>query len=351
MCHLSYSRVEVQRLDACDAEAVLRFVAGAGAVTGDDPFPPAVLEQLGRLVRADRVSYCEQDRLRCRTRLETNRSGDSARTPACTYWEIADEHPVCSHHNTGDVRALKVSDFIDTSALRKTRLYRLWFAPSGIEHELDVAIPSPPWHTKTFLFARRRHDFDERDRLILDLLQPHFGRLWREARTRRVLRATLEELERGSTEGSRAVIVLDGAGGADYVSGRARSLLRTYFGGDVHADPLQGLAAWLASRQSTLVRTRGRATLTLTRSNDTLLLEERVDIGLTPRERQVMVWVARGKTNKETARILAISPGTVRRHLENTYRKLGVTSRTAAAARFLAVLDRADRSGELGAAF
>lgn len=331
----------MQRLDGRDAEEVLRFIAGTGSVTGGNPFPPPVLEELGRLVRADRISYCEQDRVRCRVRLATRRPGDPARTPRCTYWEIADEHPVCSHHNTGDVRALKLSDFIGTRALRKTRLYAIWFAPSGIEHELDVAIPSPAWHTKTFLFSRGRHDFDERDRLVLDLLQPHLGRLWRQARTRRVLRAALRELERGAGEEAQGVIFLDDAGDVDYVSPRARSLLGTYLGGGEDGDPLRELPARLASGESTFVCRRGGGALTVTQENGTLLLEETIDtLGLTPRERQVMAWVARGKSNKEAARILSISPGTVRRHLENTYRKLGVTSRTAAAARFLAALDR-----------
>jgi DNA-binding CsgD family transcriptional regulator len=56
---------------------------------------------------------------------------------------------------------------------------------------------------------------------------------------------------------------------------------------------------------------------------------------LTAREREILGWVARGKTNPEIARVLWISPGTVRKHLENVYDKLGVHTRTAAAARFL----------------
>jgi DNA-binding CsgD family transcriptional regulator len=56
---------------------------------------------------------------------------------------------------------------------------------------------------------------------------------------------------------------------------------------------------------------------------------------LTAREREILGWVARGKTNPEIARVLWISPGTVRKHLENVYAKLGVHTRTAAAARFL----------------
>ncbi|WP_299479762.1 helix-turn-helix transcriptional regulator [uncultured Roseibium sp.] len=56
---------------------------------------------------------------------------------------------------------------------------------------------------------------------------------------------------------------------------------------------------------------------------------------LTLREREVLGQLIHGKTNKEIARLLAISPKTVDRHLENCYRKLGVTSRAAAAIKAL----------------
>ena len=57
------------------------------------------------------------------------------------------------------------------------------------------------------------------------------------------------------------------------------------------------------------------------------------DVGLTQREREILSWVERGKTNAEIAQILWISPATVRKHLENAYEKLGVRTRTAAVAR------------------
>ncbi len=56
---------------------------------------------------------------------------------------------------------------------------------------------------------------------------------------------------------------------------------------------------------------------------------------LTPREREILELVALGKSNGEVARTLWISPGTVRKHLENAYEKLGVHSRTAAVAALL----------------
>jgi non-specific serine/threonine protein kinase len=54
--------------------------------------------------------------------------------------------------------------------------------------------------------------------------------------------------------------------------------------------------------------------------------------GLTPREREVLRLIADGRSDKEVAALLAISPRTVARHLENIRAKLGVDSRAAAAA-------------------
>ena len=58
--------------------------------------------------------------------------------------------------------------------------------------------------------------------------------------------------------------------------------------------------------------------------------------GLTPREAEVLYWVARGKTNRDIGDILGSSPATVKKHLEHVYEKLGVETRTAAASLALA---------------
>ena len=53
-------------------------------------------------------------------------------------------------------------------------------------------------------------------------------------------------------------------------------------------------------------------------------------LGLTPREAEVLAWVAQGKTNRETGVILEMSTRTVQKHLERVFDKLGVESRTGA---------------------
>ncbi len=55
--------------------------------------------------------------------------------------------------------------------------------------------------------------------------------------------------------------------------------------------------------------------------------------GLTAREAEVLRWVAAGKSDAQIGAILRISARTVQKHLQHSYEKLGVESRTAAAMR------------------
>ncbi len=54
---------------------------------------------------------------------------------------------------------------------------------------------------------------------------------------------------------------------------------------------------------------------------------------LTPREAEVLTWVAAGKSDRQVAAIVGASVRTVQKHLANAYVKLGVENRTAAAMR------------------
>jgi DNA-binding CsgD family transcriptional regulator len=67
-------------------------------------------------------------------------------------------------------------------------------------------------------------------------------------------------------------------------------------------------------------------------SSTRLPAEFSAELGLTTREGEVLSWLSKGKTNRDIAQILGLSPRTVDKHLEQIYAKLGVENRTAAAA-------------------
>jgi DNA-binding NarL/FixJ family response regulator len=71
--------------------------------------------------------------------------------------------------------------------------------------------------------------------------------------------------------------------------------------------------------------------------DDTAVLQQ---LGLTGREAEVLLWLSRGKANREMGQILGISPRTVNKHLEQIFVKLGVENRASAAARAARLLAR-----------
>ena len=72
-------------------------------------------------------------------------------------------------------------------------------------------------------------------------------------------------------------------------------------------------------------------------TDDAALIESMVAaFRLTAREAEVLLWVVRGKTNRDVGEILGTAPRTITKHMEHILQKLGVETRTAAAALVLA---------------
>jgi DNA-binding CsgD family transcriptional regulator len=254
--------------------------------------------------------------------------------------------------------AAKLSDFLSPAQYHRKPIYQEFFRPAGIEHQISIALPSTGPRLIRITLNRARGDFTERDRLVLDLVRPHvtqaketadaFARLVTE---RRDLEQAAEAVHVG------VVVVRDGR--ATYTNPRARKQLATYF---ATGAPLPGrlpdaLAAWLGTARrprgsggmppsrGPLVVARGGRRLEIRaleeRDGHILLLQERLteitprpleSLGLTRRQAEVLAWLAEGKANIEIAAILTISPSTVARHVEAIFEKLGVRTRTAAAA-------------------
>jgi DNA-binding CsgD family transcriptional regulator len=90
---------------------------------------------------------------------------------------------------------------------------------------------------------------------------------------------------------------------------------------------------WMARRMTSFTQ-RDRALLVLVAPALERLLRgwpmSALPPALTVQERRVLLHVAEGLSNAEIADRLVVAPSTVRKHLENAYRKLGVTNRLAA---------------------
>jgi DNA-binding NarL/FixJ family response regulator len=332
-------------LAEADVAALLAFIGEAASDRpADSPYSPPVLGRLRELVRADFLAFSELDRVRQRTLGLMTEEGSA--TPAelamqderqPSYWTIRHEHLACAYHDrTGDFRALRVSDFLTRRQLRGSRLYREWFKPRGIETEMSVGLDAPRWHTKVFVFDRASGDFSERDKAVLDAVRPALARLYEASLSRVRLAQALELVGDHEGDGRAAVVILDSAGRPDFMSERARGLFDR-MGAAVGQLPLAIEARlkarrWADAAEPFVVRF-DQGQVLVHRSGDAMLLEERTESALTPRESQVLELVAGGRTNAGVAAELYLSTGTVRRHLENAFAKLGVHTRTAAVAR------------------
>ena len=302
----------VQRLSRSALEAVVRL-AGEIATLDDREqraFPEPLVESLRNLVGCEWATYAELDRPGERMLVEvTLPEGEQADSDAEVFWRLRHEHPLCSYEDqTGDFSARKLSDFVTRRELKRLQIYTDWLRPLGIEHVISVGLPAPFTHTKMFLFdnGADRGDFEERERTILELLRPHLIRRYEQVRARRRAEVALAALEL-----SDEPLVLMGAEGPEFATPRGRRLLASHRL-DVSDVP----------NVHPLVVRELRPNV--------LLLEERRPLGLTPREREVLALVAEGKTNAQIAALVWISRETVRKHLENAYAKLGVSSRMAA---------------------
>jgi DNA-binding NarL/FixJ family response regulator len=64
-----------------------------------------------------------------------------------------------------------------------------------------------------------------------------------------------------------------------------------------------------------------------------------LQLGLTPRAAEALLWLAQGKTNSDIAAILGITESTVKKHVQEMFEKLGVETRGAATVRALEALN------------
>jgi DNA-binding CsgD family transcriptional regulator len=327
-----------------------------------DAFGGRALAVLPALVGCDTCSYNEVNPVRRRVVAQTAPDGFAFPGMVEAFQEHMGQHPLIGHYRaTRDGRARKMSDFLSLREFRQLPLYQNFYRLAGIDRQLAVTVPARPGVMIGLAVSRAGRDFSERDRAALDFLRPHLIRAYASAAALTAAGLDVRTLGNAALGGCDGAAVIAADGRVCYLSDRARDLLRRYLepaepGGFLPCSLRLWRAAALARARSAgpvpavlgsreVARGASRLTLTLISADayGSVLLalaehsaaggERPRGQGLTQREIEVIGLAADGRTNREIAGLLGISPLTVRKHLEHAYPKLGVGNRTAAAAR------------------
>jgi DNA-binding CsgD family transcriptional regulator len=329
-----------------------------------DSFPRHVIGLLPRLISADSCGFNETNF--SRRRFESFATPSlGARVPDAdeTLARLMHHHPMVLHNRNTDQRALKMSDLLSQRQFHRLELYDVVYWPARVEYLMTGGFEvSAAGDIVTLAFGRETTDFTEDERELLNQLRPHLQQAYANAEAMTTVRSELECREQALEEAVNSAVVVVHNLTIKHASSSAIRWLSSFFRDDLepnHKLPdllLRWVRFWQTSadgKQSGVrpcspltVESNGARLnirmLTTSRPDEVMLLLSREvgqdspeslrQLGLSRREAEVLFWIAKGKTSRETAAILSITRKTVDKHVERIHRKLGVETRTAAAA-------------------
>lgn len=331
-----------------------------------DSLPHHVVRFLSQVISSDALAYHEINLRSGGLKMLIN-PAELGNSPYFKIFEsLMDQHPLVVHQRqTGDMSARKISDFLSRPGFHRTALYNEVYRPIGAEDQFALSLQLTPHNLVALALNRPRRNFTEEDRRLLNLLQPHLAQAYHNAAALTSLQNELRTLRGVADDLALGLIILDRRAHIQFANVRARRLLKKYFPLSASGRFLpKAVTAWLRRTCNWLGEPLPNATdafsvqsatgmLVLRRvkiagdSETMLKLEEQgvplsakplEALRLTPRQAEVLLWVAQGKSNPEIAIILGAARRTVQKHLEFIFARLGVESRTAAARRALEVL-------------
>jgi DNA-binding CsgD family transcriptional regulator len=362
-----------------DFESVLDFVRDLYDHRGLDDFAHRTMGSLLRIVSAERIVYGEFDVERQAARFsmqpsvvkEQDGTVNGALHGVLSGLETRfGNHPLYRYYlQTGDGRAQKSSQVMTKSQFQRYCESDDFAGQLGAKYQMAVFFTAGPNIVTVILLTRNQRDFSERERALLNTLYPHLVQSFRNTASLNRFCRDVDELVEMLEGPTSSVIVLTGEGSVKRWTEQAKKWIarycRTPFPAvgdrlpDCFADWYRRQLALLAQhtllprRRDPLIVDKDDRQLTVQlipdrlRDEHLLLLNEKHasaswstlgEYGLTPRESEVLAWVAKGKTNAEVGAILQLSGRTVQKHLEHIYQKLGVETRTTATVRVLGLL-------------
>lgn len=354
--------MNLDRLRQSDLRRLLDCVRECNAIREFETFEQFLIKlviALDRLIPAAHVTYNEMYPEKPQSYNIASSAELSTLVAASLWQQHMNEHPVLIHvAQTGDSHTLRISDFWSQRELRNSGLYGDFYRNYEIEDALCATVPSAlpriigyGWHRDSL--------FTDRELTMADLVRPHVMQALQNAQAVSDMHSQMQLLKQGLEGSAFGVIMCDSRGQVQFVTASARKYLVAYLGASKGLDRQlpEELLRWmryqldenraLSAQHPLMLRKKdGLLTVRLLSNTDIhmLLMEETnppvnaaicESACLSQRESEVLDWVAQGKTNSEIATILHISLLTVKKHLEHILQKLGVETRTAAAAMLL----------------
>jgi len=333
-----------------------------------ESFAGSGLERLPRLVASEVTTLSICDLVRGRRTVFSTPSRIFSAGERASFDAHFHEHPLVLYHSrTPGGATHRISDSLSTSQFQGTPLYNDYYRCVGIDHVMALPLYVDRRFLVSFVFNRKRRDFDERERDALDVLRPQLAALFGQVLSQERTRSLLSQLDSLAASGGWGTIEMDGERRVVHASEVTRERIQACWPdwkGGTGARLPEAVDRWLQERLegtenlagpaasgSLTVGRRGRALRVRlaphpASGGDYLLFvslaveaefpASAAGAVLTPREREVLQWAGAGKTNVEIGTILDMSSRTVEKHFEHIFEKLGVETRVAAVMRLLA---------------
>jgi DNA-binding CsgD family transcriptional regulator len=345
-----------------DLKLAVDVIGAISAQSGATALAREGVEQLPRLVASDLTTLSVCTLRTGHRKVVSNPGGALSPDDIACFDRFFYEHPLVRYHASNpDGQSHRISDSQPGHVFQRTALFNEYYRAVGIDHVIAVPMFVDSTLLVSFVLNRKGRDFSERDREILDLVRRPLAALYRNVMALDSVQQALTRVAGEDAEQGWMLVALDATRRITGVAPCLEPWFATAFGrsrwglGVTLPEAVdRAVAAQFAAVDNALAISasgpaevaggqncrctvqvlwrgdEGRCTMVLIRRMGAMPARPAAHDALTAREREVLQWVAAGKTNAQIADILSASPRTIGKHLENIYAKLGVETRTAA---------------------
>ena len=337
-----------------DYQRLLAFVSTINALGDFDEqnFPGQLVSSLSNLIQADSVSYnhfaADFTIKQCVWSPEDPVMPNSKQTAVLQ--SLIEHHPLAGYfQRSGFSPSIKLSDQCSQKAFRENALYRELYRPLGVEYQLYGALSLDDQDLLVIAYNLGHKDFSLRQKTLLHAAMPHINHCMENRRLWQHYELVNKVLEDSQFDSRRGVCLLNSRYQMIWQSALFEEYYRRYFGlsqskqladdimriiksDDTYKNKVRLNAKDMTSYIDVSVQNLKHPSVYVVymdevRNEFSAMIEH---YELSPRECEVLQYISMGGTNAHIAMQLHIADSTVKKHVENIFRKIGVENRVQA---------------------